>query len=269
MQLRTGTRQRLGQMIGEDRAKELTARSRDLGHGIGYSLHSDGRRSATELAGLRDVHRGERCFILGNGPSLVNLDLRRLRAERTFGLNRGYLLFDKIGYETTYHVCINRLVAAQFSADLARLGSRKLYAWSTRQYFSDRREISFVRTMARPHFSMNPARGLWEGSTVTFAALQLAFFMGFTKVILIGVDHNFVTTGPANETITSTSSDANHFDKSYFGPGVQWQLPDLERSELAYQMARNQFDRAGRQVLDATLGGKLDIFEKAKYEQLV
>ena len=267
-QLRTRTRRGLGQAIGERRAGELTTRVRDIHHGAGYRLHPEGRRSASIIESLRNTHVGERCFILGNGPSLVKLDLRRLRGERTFGLNRGYLLFDRIGFETTYHICINQLVASQFAPDLAALGSRKLFAWSTRRHFAGHADIAFVRTMARAHFSTDPAKGMWEGSTVTYVALQLAFFIGFTEVILIGVDHNFATKGPANQTVTATTGDASHFDPSYFGPGVRWQLPDLERSEMAYVMARDHFDRAGRRVLDATLDGKLQVFEKAEYDEL-
>jgi hypothetical protein len=37
------------------------------------------RRSAERLTSFRDRHRGERCFILGNGPSLRETDLRHLR----------------------------------------------------------------------------------------------------------------------------------------------------------------------------------------------
>ena len=267
-QLRTQARQGLGRLMGEKRAVELSARVRDIGHGIGYSTDPEGRRSASTLERLRNVHAGERCFILGNGPSLIQLDLSRLRGEHTFGLNRGYLLFPRIGFETTYHVCINQLVAAQFGRELAALGSRKMFAWRTRQHFSGREDIAFVRTMDRPHFSPDSAKGVWDGSTVTYVALQLAFFFGFEEVILIGVDHNFATKGPANRTVTATSGDASHFDSHYFGPGVRWQLPDLARSEIAYRMANDYFSRAGRRVLDATLEGKLEIFDKADYDDL-
>ncbi len=266
--LRTQARKALGHVIGQRRAGDLTTRVRDIRHAAGYRLHPDGRRSAATIQGLRDIHGGERCFILGNGPSLIRLDLRRLRGEQTFGLNRGYLLFDKLGFETSYHVCINQLVAAQFASDLAALGSRKFFAWSTHRHFAEQTDIAFVRTMGRPHFSTDAARGMWEGSTVTYVALQLAFFMGFTEVVLVGVDHEFAVKGPANQIVTSATGDASHFDPSYFGPGVRWQLPDLERSERAYRMAREHFASAGRRVLDATLDGKLQVFEKADYDQL-
>jgi hypothetical protein len=99
-------------------------------------------------------------------------------------------------------------------------------------------------------------------------ALQVAFYMGFQEAILIGVDHNFETKGKANTTIVSQGDDPNHFHPGYFGKGFRWQLPDLDMSEIGYQMAKEAFEKDGRKVLDATIGGKLKIFEKVDYNQL-
>ena len=66
----------------------------------------------------------------------------------------------------------------------------------------------------------------------------------------------------------SQGDDPNHFSVAYFGKGFRWQLPDLETSEVAYRMARKAYETDGRKVLDATIGGKLDIFEKVDYESL-
>jgi hypothetical protein len=38
--------------------------------------------------------------------------------------------------------------------------------------------------------------------------------------------------------------------------------------ELGYRMAKFAFERDRRRVFDATIGGALDIFEKADYETL-
>ena len=92
--------------------------------------------------------------------------------------------------------------------------------------------------------------------------------MGFKEAILIGVDHNFETKGKANTTVVSEGDDPNHFHPGYFGKGFRWQLPDLEMSEVGYQMAKEAFEKDGRKVLDATVGGKLTIFEKVDFNSL-
>jgi hypothetical protein len=109
---------------------------------------------------------------------------------------------------------------------------------------------------------------LWEGATVTYVCLQLAFYLGFKKVILIGVDHNFSTQGQANQTVVSQGDDLNHFNKEYFGKGFRWQLPDLEASERSYKLAKEAFNNAGREIVDATVGGRLTVFPKVDWNSL-
>jgi len=96
-------------------------------------------------------------------------------------------------------------------------------------------------------------------------ALQLAYHMGFNEVILVGVDHNFTTKGLANTTIISDGDDPNHFASNYFGKGFKWQLPDLEGSERAYRLAKDAYEKVGKRIIDATIGGKLTIFPKVDY----
>jgi hypothetical protein len=103
---------------------------------------------------------------------------------------------------------------------------------------------------------------------VTYVALQLAYHMGFEQIVLIGVDHDYSTKGKPNTTVVSQRDDPDHFDKRYFGKGFRWQLPDLETSERAYRMARKAYESDGRQVLDATVGGKLQVFPKVGYDSL-
>ena len=52
-------------------------------------------------------------MIIGNGPSLQNTDVSRLKDVYTFGMNRVYLAFPKWGFETSYYVAINDLVVEQ------------------------------------------------------------------------------------------------------------------------------------------------------------
>lgn len=225
--------------------------------------------SRWRLEKLRGYHWGKRCFLIGNGPSLKKMDLRPLANEYTIGLNRIYLLFDEIGFTTTYHVTINKLVVEQCAQDIAQIKAPKFISWETRDLIPFNDDMIFLRSLFHPHFSKDPMVGIWEGSTVTYAAMQVAHFLGFHEVILIGVDHNFETKGPANQEVVTEDEDPNHFAPNYFGKGFRWQLPDLYRSEIAYRLARLAFEQNNREIVDATVGGKLDVFRKANYEELL
>ncbi|HLC03338.1 MAG TPA: 6-hydroxymethylpterin diphosphokinase MptE-like protein [Anaerolineales bacterium] len=228
------------------------------------------RESVRQIRKLRGIHRGERCFILGNGPSLRETDLSLLRDEITFGMNRIYMLFDEIGFSTSYHVAINTLVIEQSASEIKRLTMPKFITWRGRRWMADDPGTVFLDTDYTPPatFSKDATGRIFEGSTVTYVALQLAYYFGFDEVILIGVDHHFSTEGPANVTVVSEGDDPNHFSPGYFGRGYRWQLPDLEASERAYRLALEAFHAAGRSVVDATVGGRLLVFPKVDYKTM-
>ncbi len=121
-----------------------------------------------------------------------------------------------------------------------------------------------TQTYTGPTFAKDIRKRMWEGATVTYMALQTAFYLGFRQVILIGVDHSFTTRGKPNETVTSQGDDPNHFNPGYFGKGFRWQLPDLDTSERSYTLARETYKTAGREVIDATVGGKAADLSKGR-----
>jgi len=236
-------------------------------------FHPWRREGIRRLKGLKDIHKGKRAFIIGNGPSLRQTDLSKLKDEFTFGMNRIYLLFPELGFHTTYFVSINDLVIEQFADDILALPMPKFLAWRSHRHFPTQLPITELPTFlytsyTGPRFSSDVRCRVWEGATVTNVALQLAFHMGFEQIILIGVDHNFASKGDANKTVVSQGDDPNHFAPNYFGKGAKWQLPDLDTSEIGYALARDAYRNAGREVLDATVGGKLTIFPKVDYNSL-
>ena len=227
------------------------------------------KKTIREIQKFHNIHQGERCFVIGNGPSLQNTDMTKLRNEYTFGLNRIYLMFKELGFSTSFFVSINDLVIEQSAAEIQELDIPKFVSWRSRKWLTPQDDLFFLyTTYTGPKFAKNAAGRLWEGATVTYVALQLAYYFGFSEVILIGVDHSFATKGKPNTTITSEGDDPNHFNPKYFGKGFRWQLPDLETSEIAYKMARNAFESDGRKVVDATVGGKLTVFPKVDYASL-
>jgi len=232
-------------------------------------FHSTRRTSISNLQLLQGKYRGERCFIIGNGPSLKNTDLHKLRHEFTFGMNRIYMAFQEMGFPTTFFVSINDLVIEQTANDIQNLKMPRFIAWRSHRWLKPEKDLIFLYTSyTGPRFSKIITGRLWEGATVTYVALQIAYYLGFKEVILIGVDHSFSTQGKPNQTVVSQGDDPNHFNPAYFGKGFRWQLPDLETSEMAYRMAKEAFEEDKRIVVDATIGGKLKVFKKVDYEHL-
>ena len=232
-------------------------------------LHPWRRKSRERMYAMKNIHRGKRCFIIGNGPSLKKTDLSKLKGEKTFGVNRIYLMFPELGFPTSYYLSVNSLVIEQCADDIRNLPIPKFLSWRSHHLIQPTADTAFLHTTyTGPGFAQDAGGRLWEGATVTFVALQLAFHMGFEQAILIGVDHNYTTKGKPNTTVVSQGEDPNHFNSNYFGKGFRWQLPDLDTSEKGYLLARQAYQQAGRQVLDATIGGNLTIFPKVDYNSL-
>lgn len=249
-------------LFGERNAAKLSDRRSDIRAFRERNLTATGRSNRRHIRQFHNLHAGKRCIIIGNGPSLKNTDLGLLRNEFTFGLNRIYLMFDELGFGTTFHVVINKLVVQQCADDFRGIKAPLFTTTPNRAYLQGSSNVAYMNRLSGPRFSADVSRGIWEGATVTYAAMQLAYYMGFTDVILVGVDHRFAVTGPAHHVVESTGPDASHFDPNYFGKGFKWQLPDLYTSELAYTLARKAFETDGRRIVDATVDGALHVFPK-------
>lgn len=226
-----------------------------------------------KLSKFENCHQGQDCFIIGNGPSLNEMDLEPLQDYYTFGLNKIYLMADQgIDLNLSYLVSDNPLVIEQ-SADVFESMECKLFLSyeSSREHVRPLDHIHFLSTgggtNGAPYtFNRDIRSKIHTGHTVTYIAMQVAFFMGFKRVFLVGVDHSFDFEGNPNQKKHMKGKDPNHFHPDYFR-GNDWHLPDLEASELSYHLARFFYRRDGRQILDATVGGELDIYPKISYEK--
>ncbi len=274
MPRRSWKRRVAGELLGTDNALALAARVSDVRAGrIGVRAWHNrtstptGRHNSKNIRRFRNIHAGERCIIIGNGPSLRDTNLGMLRDELTFGLNRINLMFDKLGWETTFRVVVNQLVVEQCAEDFRKVSTPLFTTSRNRRYLEGVRSAVYLQDLAGPSFSSNLNRGIWEGATVTYVAMQIAYYMGFSEVILVGVDHRFAVSGPAGKIVESAGPDQSHFDPNYFGKGFKWQLPDLETSEIAYNLAHRKFSADGRRIIDATVGGDLTVFQKMSLEK--
>ena len=251
----------------------ISRRIQDIPHLIAWNeLNHTSMNNQLRLGKYQNKHAGERCIIIANGPSLAKMDLSPLKKEITFGMNRIYLLFDKLDFFPNYYACVNEFVIDEFSHDIRLLPMPKFLNWNKRLLFDITDEnIHFVRQSIsiKDFFGKDPRRPLASGGTVTYSALQIAYYMGFTEVILIGLDHSYKEKGTPNKLeVRSTEQDESHFHPNYFPKGVKWQLPDLLRSEVAYKLARDTYEADHRKIIDATIDGKCQIFQKEDFNSI-
>lgn len=249
----------------------IVRRIKDIPHTIAWYLPwGFAQVNRNRLKRFKQIHKEERCFIIANGPSLKKIDFSLLKDEFTFGMNRIYLMEQVNGFKPKYLACIDRKSQLlQFTDDYNRQTNISFYEWNLRDLFDKKENIIFVKGKFSPRFSTNPAVSrLGNGRSVTYACMQLAYYMGFKEVYLIGKDHGYNTTEKAGSGIKSTGNEGNHFIKGYYKKGQNWDAPDYKSEEYAYKLARRAFEKDERVILDATIEGKLNVFEKVDFNSL-
>jgi hypothetical protein len=220
------------------------------------------------LARFRDAHAGQRMVIVCNGPSLNRMDLTPLAHEVVIGLNKIHLGLDRFGFQPRYLVAVNDRVIAQEARALAALPCVKFITDRAAHILpADARTYHLNSTRIATPFCHDITVAVREGHTVTFAALQIARYMGAAEVVIVGLDHRYTQTGAPNAPLHMAGPDPNHFDPRYFG-GQDWDAPNLAKSEESFAIARAAYESEGRRIIDATLDGGCAVFDKVPFADL-
>jgi len=223
----------------------------------------------------------ERCFVIANGPSLKGLDLSFLKDEITIGCNGIYKNFDDWGFHTDFLLFED---VEQFEIRAEELKSVKgptmLAAIYNAYAIADTKEWLFFnspRCMNNlyywneeyPQFSKDFASIVHLGSTVSTIMLQWAYHLGFKKVYLLGLDHDYgklpALFPPGKIVIDETNIDMVkecHFDPNYYQLGDVIGVPDVARQDKAYAKCKTSFEEDGREIINLNPTSKLEVFKK-------
>jgi len=205
---------------------------------------------------FRNKHKGERCFICATGPSLNKVDLSLLDNEITFGVNSFY----KTGRLPTYYGISDMHVWFNHRHILRKLDTQFFITGKAHMKFIEapvemRRQPVLLPELKHGGFATDIERGLYNGDSVIYdVCMQVAFYMGFENVYIIGLDWDY--------------SGDHHFDGSQVdnhagGAAGKWQscIDSFER-------ARYTFQKNGRGLYNATVGGKCDVLKRVQFKSL-
>lgn len=221
------------------------------------------------LTKLKDIYEGQPMIIVGNGPSLNKTPLDDFENVPSIGMNKIDLLYHRVKWRPDFVICANNLVIKQHGHQFLKTGIPVFLSWKGRWFVpaGSRKKFNFFNSLNTTAFSKDLIHGVGSAGTVTYTALQFAYYMGADPVILFGVDHSFDFKGKPNEIAKRKGADQNHFDPNYFKEGSTWGLPNLCLSESGYQKAKDAFNKDGRMIYDAAVGGKLTVFPKITIDE--
>lgn len=231
------------------------------------------KSSIRQLNKLKDSHKGERCFIIGNGPSLAPEDLDKLKKEFCFASNRIDKMFGYTDWRPTFY-CTQDITIIQTYRDILK----KIHAPYKLMVYAGSRKIGYIGKALYtpfidldfypnpPTFSEDIAAGIGEGFTVTYTCMQIAAYMGFKEMYLIGMDHNFPVDIKEDGTVVKNDVKSHFYDKE---KNVKTHVyPMLYKTELSYKTAKEYADKHDIKIYNATRGGKLEIFERVDLDSL-
>ena len=245
-------------------------------------LPSDLRlRNFSTLEKLKDAYKGERCFIIGNGPSLTIEDLEKLKDEYTFASNRICSLYEKTNWRPTFYAIQDELVVESIKMQLgeivqqSKIGfvSMKHYIRCEKQCKEADNLVWFPLRFIPPknksyYFSDNATKQIIEGLTITYSCIQLAVHMGFKQIYLLGVDHNYaVEIDDDGNIIKEDLSVKEYFDEAKISLQDK-NLPKVVEMTRAYISAEKKSKEGDFRVYNATRGGKLEIFKRVNFDEL-
>lgn len=214
----------------------------------------------------KDLYKGQRCFIIGNGPSLQVSDLEYLREKQeiTFAANYIYRIFAETNWRPDYYCCVDDLLIKMSINDLVTVDCKDIFLFDYINYpyeLEKKENIQYIHVKCMdymsegPRFSEDISKEIYMGYTVTYAMLQIACYMGFEEIYLIGMDF---------------SNFNQHFIKDYFDKNMTEKLYTCSEGKvfLAYQSAKAYCDGIGVKIYNATRGGKLEVFDRREFETL-
>lgn len=229
-----------------------------------------------KMRNFHNIHEGESCFVIGNGPSLNKEDLEMIHKYdiKSFACNSIYKAYNKTEWRPDYYVLVDVKGIEMAKDDLQYISDNCKYFFSrangrlrycTNKYKNIRLfKYIFSKSEEQFSFSEDCAERLYTGYTVTYAMLQLAVYMGFKKIYLLGIDHQYAT--QYTNGIEEKNEIKNHSELLEEDNEGGFYL--IDKTTLAYKSAKKYADEHGIKIYNATRGGKLEVFDRVDFDSL-
>lgn len=239
------------------------------------------------LRSYRNKHAGERCVLIGNGPSLTMKDLEKVQNEITFSCNLVYKIFENTSWRPVYHCITDNIFSKTIADELVQKITVPLFmnhvAKDALKYKKKNRktpQIISVQSIAQdPYYVKGNMLNYYVSSKATVMSfmIELAMYMGFKEIYLLGVDCSNGFVGKNTHFIEDYENEdmmrIEHKRAKNQMKGKHMTLEELgkyrtDRAMFAYSQLRKYADAHGVKVYNATRGGYLEEFERVNLDDL-
>lgn len=225
----------------------------------------------------KNLHLGERCFVLATGPSLRIEDVEKLKNETTIAVNSFYKMYDRTAFRPDYYIVLDpdaqKQVLKNSPYDLNEVAKDTLFFNSIKKIRN--KNIKYLHICYQNHwfniynskfeygknlkFSSDLLYGLYDKYTITNSAIELAIYMGCKEIYLLGVDCNY--SGP---NIYSFKQEKDSLKPSEF------QAACTQKAMMTgYKFIEIESQKRGVKIYNATRGGNLEEFERVNLDEVI
>lgn len=218
----------------------------------------------------KDIHKGKKAFLLGNGPSVDVKDLDRIAGDKdfvVFGCNRIYLAFDQTKLRPDYLLSSDEMMISDFGQEMIA-SSRNVLFISKRRPFFNGAYIWFKQKNGRPFvFSKEVSNKVMVGGGTLISAIQIAYHLGIREMYLYGVDHNF-NYAKTSGNYGNATGEGNHFIKNYRSNRA-WQAPVMDLVEESFIKCDKVLREENGYLVNITRGGHLEVLERKDFDEII
>ena len=233
-------------------------------------------------ADLKDKYKGKRVFVLGNGPSLNETPLYLLKDEYKICFNHFYLMIPRLGWKPNFFMVVDDMVIKDMPEEFKKnLLPNMEYSFfpdvhpnntDFRKYMPALDNVLWMHNDYAGFRSDLPKCGI--NNTVVNASLQVMAHLGFSEIYVLGVDASYSfkahkSKNLTNRDIESDGDDPNHFDPRYFGKGKKYHHQPMDEMVRRIGLARVFLEGEGVKIINAGLGGKLDVLERKPLKEVL
>ena len=168
---------------------------------LNYIFYKEFNENIKKIKNLHNKHKGQRCFIVATGPSINKTNFKLIKNEIMFGVNSLYKGFDKFDIDCDYYgVSDGHRWDTDSEGIMGVKGTVFLFYVAARHYLRNKKKLKKEPLLVKGRGSILLSKDFpndiskqvyVDGATVIIPCLQIAYYMGFQEVYLIGTDCSY------------------------------------------------------------------------------
>lgn len=215
---------------------------------------------------LHNIAEGETCLILCNGPNLLDVPVSFWQKYDTFGLNR---IFLKTDFTATCLVVSDVGLLQKNLREIIQYESKLLFTQRVGTKFKLSQNVFLDKNVWMPQeFYTDLTAGIvTEGHSVTFVALQIAFWMGYKTSLIIGMNHFYKESNTGKGRGTKQGIDTDHFSPNYLKPGEEIFHPVISEFDRFYRKAKIAYECYEREIINLSTVTNCNVFQRDDWQK--